>query len=60
MDGGGGSKGMSGDGDVQKVRQVGRCEVVDGHVCEQEEFVIDAVCYREPVEVLEDRGDVVV
>ena len=60
VDGGGGSKGTSGGGDVQEVRQGGRGEVVDGHECEQEEFVIDAVCYREPVEVLEDRGDVVV
>ena len=59
MDGGGGSKGTSGDGDVQEVRQVGRGEVVDGHVCEKEEFVHDAVSYREPVEVLEDRGNVV-
>ena len=60
MDGGGGSKGTGGDVDAQEVRKVGRGEVVDGHECEQEEFVVDAVSYREPVELLEDRGDVVV
>ena len=49
-----------GDVDVQEVRQVGRGEVVDGHECEQEEFVVDTVSYGEPVELLEDRGDVMV
>ena len=40
--------------------EVGRGEVVDGHECEQEEFVVDTVSYGEPVELLEDRGDVMV
>ena len=60
VDGGGGSEGTSGGDDVQEIRQVGRGKVVDGHVCVQEEFVVDAVFDREPVEVLEDGGDVVV
>ena len=60
VDGGGGSKGTGGDVDVQEIREVGRGEVVDGHECEQEEFVVNAVGYGEPVELLEDRGDVMV
>ena len=56
MDGGGGSKGTGGDVDAQEVRQVGRGEVVDGHECEQEEFVVNAVSYGEPVELLGGQG----
>ena len=43
VDGGRGSEGTGGDDDMQEVREVGRGEVVDGHECVQEEFVVDVV-----------------
>ena len=45
---------------MQEVRQVGRGKVVDGHEGIQKEFVGDALFDGEPVEALEDGGDVVV
>ena len=33
--------------------------MVESFVCEEEVFVVDAVLYREPVKLDENRGDVV-
>lgn len=43
---------------LQEVGEVGRGQVMEGFVGEEEELVLDAVLNREPVELLEDGGDV--
>lgn len=44
---------------VEQVSEVGRGLVVKGFVSEEKDFKVDALWDREPVEVLEDGGDVV-
>lgn len=43
---------------LEEVREVGRGQVVKGLTDEEEELMLDAVGYGEPVELLEDGGDV--
>ena len=43
---------------MEEIRQVRGGEVVDGLICKQEDFELYAVLNREPVELLEDRSDV--
>lgn len=59
VQGGGGAERAGRCGDVDEVRQVWRGEVMDSFVCEEYDFVMYAVCDREPVELLQDRCDVV-
>ena len=58
MDGGGGSEGAGGSGSVEEVGQIGRCEVMEGFESMEEDFEINTEFNREPVELLQDRGDV--
>ena len=58
MDGGGGSEGAGWSGDMEEVRQKWRGKRMDGLKGKQKEFVIDSVGDREPVELLQDGGDV--
>ena len=44
---------------VEQICEVGGGLVMEGFVSEEKEFELDALWDREPVEVLEDRGDVV-
>ena len=44
---------------MKEVGEVRRGEVMDGLVGVQKEFVGDSLSNREPVKLLEDRGDVV-
>ena len=59
MYGGRGSEGAGGSGYVDEVRQIWGSKVMDGLKCKQEDFEFEAELNREPVELLEDRGDVV-
>ena len=43
---------------VEQVSEVGRGLVMEGFVCEEEDFELNALWDREPVEVLEDGGNV--
>lgn len=43
---------------LQKVSEIGRGQVMEGLIGKEEELVLDAELDREPVELLEDRGDV--
>jgi len=43
----------------EQVSEVGGSLVVEGFVGEEKDFELDALWDREPVEFLEDRGDVV-
>ena len=44
---------------VEQVSEVGRGLVMEGFVWEEEDFELNLLWGREPVEVLEDRGNVV-
>ena len=44
---------------VEQVTEVGRGLVMEGFVCEEKDFELNSLWDREPVEVPEDRGDVV-
>ena len=44
---------------MEKISQIGRGEVVDGLKGSKKDFEIDSKFDREPVEMLESRGDVV-
>lgn len=44
---------------VEQVGEAGGGLVVEGIMSEEKNFKLDPLCDREPVEVLEDRGDVV-
>ena len=46
-------------GEVEKVREIGGCQVVECLERHDEDFVLDAEMYRKPVEMLEDRVNVV-
>ena len=59
MYGGGGSEGAGGSGYVDEVGQIWGSKVVDGLKCKREDFEFETELNREPVELLEDRGDVV-
>ena len=59
MYGGRGSEGAGGSGNMEEVGQIWGGEVVDGLECYQEDFVLNTELDREPVELLEDRSDVV-
>ena len=54
-----GSGGAGGSGRVDEVGHIWGSEVVDGLKCKQEDFEFETELNREPVELLEDRGDVV-
>ena len=60
MGGGGGSEGAGWSGDVEEVRQIWRGEVVDGLKGVQEQFEFYPMLDREPVELQQDGGDVMV
>lgn len=53
-----GTKGTGRDRDVNKVRKVRGGKVVNGFEGVEEDFVLDAVCDGEPVELLQDGSDV--
>ncbi|KAJ0009062.1 hypothetical protein NQD34_016477 [Periophthalmus magnuspinnatus] len=59
VQGRGGAEGAGRCGDVNEVRQVWRGQVVESFVCEEYDFVVYAVRDGEPVELLQDRCDVV-
>ena len=59
MYGGRGSEGTGGNGTLEEIRQIRGGEVVDGHECKQEDFELYTELNREPVELLQDRSDVV-
>ena len=59
MYGGGGSEGAGGGWNVEEIRQVWRGEFVNGLECEQQNLELDTELNREPVELLEDRSDMV-
>ena len=44
---------------VEEVAEVVGGEMVESFVCEEEVFVVDAILYRKPVKLDENRGDVV-
>ena len=44
---------------VEQVCEVGGGQVVKWFVCEKEDFELYSVCDGEPVQILEDRGDMV-
>lgn len=44
---------------VEQVSEVGRGLFMEVFLCEEEDFVMNALGNREPVKILEDRGDVV-
>jgi len=44
---------------MEKVSEVGRGLVMEGFVCEEEDFELNMLWNWEPVEVLEDRSDVI-
>ena len=56
-DGGRRTEGAGGGDNVKEIREVGRGEFVDRHECYEDDFENDSVFNWEPVEVLEDRGD---
>ena len=58
-DGGRRTEEAGGRENVEEIREVGRGEVVDGHECYEEDFEDDSEFNWEPVEVLENRGDMV-
>ena len=58
MYGGRGSEGAGGSGTLEEIRQIRQGEVVNGLECKQEDFELDMELDREPVELLEDRSDV--
>ena len=43
---------------MEEVGQIGRCKVVEGFESMEEDFEIYTEFNREPVELLQDRGDV--
>ena len=55
----GGTEGAGGSVRVEQVGEVGGGLVVEGFMGEKEEFKLNALANGEPVEVLEDRGDVI-
>ena len=57
--GGRGSGGAGGSGRVDEVGHIWGSEVVDGLKGKQEDSEFETELNREPVELLEDRGDVV-
>ncbi len=59
MEGGGRSEGTGWSDNVQEVREVRRGKVMDRLVGVQKDFVGDSLIKREPMELLEDGGDVV-
>ena len=44
---------------LQEVCKVWRGQVIEGFVGDEQNFVMDALLYREPVKLLKDGGDVV-
>ena len=58
-DGGRRTEGAGGSDNVEEIREIGRGQVVDGHECYEEDFENYSEFNWEPVEVLEDRGDMV-
>ena len=46
-------------GEVEKVREIGGCQVVECLERHDEDFVLDAEVNRKPMQVLENRGNVV-
>lgn len=58
MHGGRGSEGTGGSGNLEEIRQIWGGKIVYGLECKQKDFELDAKLDREPVELLEDRSDV--
>ena len=58
-DAGGGSQGARVSGEVEKVREIGGCQVVESLERHDEDFVLDAEVNRKPMQVLENGGNVV-
>lgn len=44
---------------VEQVSEVGRGLVMKGFMCEEEDFELNSLWDRKPMEVLEDRGNMV-
>ena len=59
MYGGRGSEGAGGSGTLEEIRQIRGGEVVDGLECKQEDCELYTELNRDPVELLQDRSDVV-
>lgn len=52
VDGGGGSDGVRGGGDVEEIREIRRGKIVDGLKCVQKDFEMYSEFDRKPVEML--------
>ena len=59
MDRGGRSEGTGRGGNVEEFGEIRRGKVMDGLERKQEDFVVNAEFDWEPVELLQNRGDVV-
>lgn len=53
------TKGTGGSVPVEEVREIGGGQVVESFKCDEQQFEFYALFYWEPVEVLEDRSDVI-
>lgn len=53
------SEETGGGGDMKELRQIRRGKVLDGFECKQKDFEVYAKFHRKPVELLQNRGDMV-
>ena len=59
MEGRGGSESTRGSVDVKELREIWRCKSVKGLEGEEQHFEVDALLNGEPMELLENRSDMI-